>query len=135
MGMRMTLKKIIFASALIIFSMIFLTVGSKGYEHLDEDEAVEMMKNNPDIIILDVRTQAEYEKRHIPGALLVPIEKLREGDFSALPDKDKTILVYCWTGRRAEDSAKILSENGYENVYEFGGLVTWTGEVEGEETD
>ena len=128
-------KKIIFAAALIIFSMIFLTAGSKGYEHLDDNEAMEMMKNNPDIIILDVRTQAEYEKKHIPGALLVPIEKLREGDFSLLPDKDKTILIYCWTGRRADDSAKILSENGYKNVYEFGGLISWFGEVEGTDAD
>lgn len=128
-------KKIISTAALIIFSMIFLTACGKGYTHLEKNDAMEMMKKNPDIIILDVRTQEEYEKKHIPGALLVPIEKLREGDFSALPDKNKTILIYCWTGRRAEDSAAILVENGYTNIYEFGGLVNWTGELEGSDAD
>lgn len=126
----MTMKKIV----LILLAMIFSGCGNNTV-HINQQEALEIMEEDPDIFIVDVRTQDEYDKKHIPGALLVPIEKLRAGDFSALPDKNKTILLYCWTGRRAEDSAAILIDKGYRKVYEFGGLVDWTGEVEGYETE
>ena len=47
-----------------------------------------------------------------------------------LPDKNKTVLLYCRTGRRSEIAAKTLIELGYTNVYDFGGITTdWTGEV------
>ena len=92
-----------------------------------------MMADNPDAIVLDVRTHEEYERKHIPSALLVPIEELRNGNFSSLPDKNQTILIYCWTGRRAEDAAQILADNDYKNVYEFGGLVDWTGSLSGKD--
>ena len=107
------------------------TAGS--YQHLTPEDAAKVMQTENNIIILDVRTQEEYDKKHIPNAVLLPIEELRKGNFELLPDKNQKILVYCWTGRRAEDSAKILAENGYKNVYDFGGLVEWTGEVEGSE--
>lgn len=129
----MTLKKIFLTLTIFIF-MIFSGCGN-NFKHISHDEAKKIIAENPDAIILDVRTQEEYDKKHIPKALLVPIDNLRAGDFSALPDKNKIILVYCRTGRRAEDSAKILTEHGYKNVYDFGGLVDWTGEVEGSEVE
>ena len=64
---------------------------------------------------------------------MVPIDHLRIEKFEALPDKDRMILIYCWTGRRAEEATKILADHGYKKVYEFGGLVDWTGAVEGTE--
>lgn len=121
--------------ALMIFVCMLSTACGNDFKNISHDEAKKIIAENPDAIILDVRTQEEYDKKHIPKALLVPIENLRAGDFSTLPDKNKIILVYCWTGRRAEDSAKILIEHGYKNVYDFGGLVDWTGEVEGSEVE
>jgi len=120
---------------LLIICAALMIAGCGGNEpkHITQDEAQAMIASNPDAIILDVRTPEEYEKEHIPDALLVPIDDLRAEDFSKLPDKDAMILVYCWTGRRAEDSAKILVEHGYKHVYEFGGLVDWTGAFEGME--
>ena len=122
--------------ALLMICVLFLMTGCGGneYKHLTQDEAQKMISSNPSAIILDVRTQDEYEKKHIPNALLVPIDDLKNGDFSKLPDKNATILTYCWTGRRAQDSAAILADHGYKNVYELGGLVDWTGAVEGTET-
>mgnify|MGYP002627381456 CR=1 FL=1 len=114
----------------VIFLSFLLTGCSLNTaKHLTQDEAKEIMSSNPDAIILDVRSLDEYEKKHIPKAVLLPIDRLKEGDFSKLPDKDATILVYCWTGRRAEKAANLLAEHGYKNVYDFGGLVDWTGEV------
>ena len=119
--------------AVLVVATIFVTACGKTDIHITQEDAARIMKSNPDAIVLDVRTKEEFDKRHLPNALLVPIDNLRAGDFSKLPDKDATILIYCWTGRRAEDSAAILLEHGYKRVYEFGGLIDWTGAVEGTE--
>ena len=125
------MKKFLTAALMILIVALMTGCGETEYKHLTHEDAQQIMKSNPDAIILDVRTQDEFDKKHILNALLVPIENLRDGDFSKLPDKDATILIYCWTGRRAEDAAIILVEHGYKNVYEFGGLVDWTGSVSG----
>jgi len=127
-----TLKKFL----LIICAAVMLTgCGGNEFTHLTQDDAQRIMRANSDAVIVDVRTPEEFAKKHIPNARLVPIDELRAGDFSKLPDKNATLLIYCWTGRRAEDSAKILINAGYKKVYEFGGLVDWTGAVEGSEVD
>ena len=118
---------------IICAAVLIAGCGTVEPKHLTHDEARAMMSSNPNAIIVDVRAQDEYDKKHIPGALLVPIDDLKAGDFSKLPDKNATLLVYCWTGRRAEDAAKILADKGYKNVYDFGGLINWTGKVEGHE--
>ncbi len=129
------MKKIF--AVLMICSLIFFT-GCGGEQHatfksLPQNEAVKMMAEKPDAIILDVRTADEFEKKHIPKAKSVPLEVFQDGNFSSLPDKNATILIYCWTGRRAQDAAQILADKGYKNVYEFGGMVNWTGPIEGAE--
>lgn len=131
------MKKILSAVSLIILTLALFT-GCGGeekftYKHLTQDEAKKMIADNPSAIILDVRTPDEYEKKHIPNAVLVPLDDLRNGKFEALPDKNQTIMTYCWTGRRAQDAAQILADKGYKNVYEFGGLVDWMGRLEGTE--
>ena len=109
--------------------------GANTYQHLTPSEAAEIIHTDKTILLLDVRTLEEYEKKHIPNAVLLPIEELRKGNFSPLQDKNQKILIYCWTGRRAEDAAKILVDEGYTNVFEFGGLVDWTGNIEGSEVN
>ena len=120
---------------LLSLNLIILSTGCGGnsFKHLTHEEAIKMVRENQGAVVVDVRAQDEFDKKHIQGAILVPIEDLRNGDFSKLPDKDATLLLYCWTGRRAEDAAQILADNGYKNVYEFGGIADWKGPVEGSE--
>lgn len=128
------MKKFLSIAALMILLVALCTgCGGVTYKHLTHDEAKKMIAENPNVIIVDVRTQEEYDNKHIPNAVLIPIDDLKAGDFSKLPDKNATILTYCWTGRRAEDASKILADKGYKNVYEFGGIIDWTGEFEGVE--
>lgn len=82
-----------------------------------------------DVIILDVRTQAEFAEGHIPNALLLPDNEIKQRAEELLPDKEQTILVYCRSGRRSELAAKELIQLGYTNVYDFGGILDWTGDV------
>ena len=121
-------------SAAILAAAVFITslfTGcGKGYRHISQEEAARMMEKDKSVIVVDVRRKDEYDKQHIPGAILVPIEDIREGRLDAIPDKNSKLLLYCWTGRRSEDAADMLASYGYQHVYEFGGLVDWDGAVE-----
>jgi len=83
------------------------------------------MIDSEEVIILDVRTQEEFEESRIEGALLIPDYEIKELAEELLPDKEATILVYCRTGRRSELASRALIEMGYQNVYDFGGIVDW----------
>ena len=94
------------------------------YEQISPQEAKERMDKETDVIILDVRTQEEYDSRHIKNAVCLPNEDiLREPDI--LPDKGRQILVYCRSGNRSKQAAQKLADMGYENVLEFGGILDW----------
>lgn len=122
--------------ALVVLIVAICTgCGAAGtYRHLTPEDAQKIIDTESDVIILDVRTPEEYAKSHIPDAVLLPVEEIRQGNFALLPDKNQKILVYCWTGRRAGEAAKILVENGYKNICEFGGLVDWNGALVGNDS-
>lgn len=93
------------------------------------NEAMEMMETEEGYIILDVRTMEEYKEGHIPGAICVPNETIGEHEIEELPDKEQMILVYCRSGNRSKQAAAKLAEQGYTQIYEFGGIMDWPGEV------
>ena len=96
----------------------------KTYEQISPQEAKKRMDNEDDVIILDVRTQEEYDSGHIKNAVCLPNEDiLSEPDI--LPDKGRQIMVYCRSGNRSKQAAQKLADMGYENVLEFGGILDW----------
>lgn len=96
----------------------------KTYEQISPQEAKKRMDNEEDVIILDVRTQEEYDSGYIKNAVCLPNEDiLSEPDI--LPDKGQQILVYCRSGNRSKQAAQKLADMGYENVLEFGGILDW----------
>ena len=101
----------------------------KTYRQVSPEEAAAMMEEETDYIILDVRTQEEYETAHIPGAICIPNETIGTGDIPELPDKDQLILVYCRSGNRSKQASEKLAKQGYTNIVEFGGINSWTGET------
>lgn len=104
------------------------------YHKISAEDAKKRMDSGDDIIILDVRTQAEYDESHIPGAILIPNETIGNGKPEQLPDTDKEILVYCRSGNRSAQAAKKLVEAGYTQIYDFGGIMDWPYDtVSGEE--
>ena len=106
------------------------TVGDKKtYRQVSPEEAAAMMEEETDYIILDVRTQEEYEAAHIPVAICIPNETIGTGDIPELPDKDQLILVYCRSGNRSKQASEKLAKQGYTNIVEFGGINSWTGKT------
>jgi phage shock protein E len=75
--------------------------------------------------LVDVRTEAEYLEKRIPGALLLPVEDMTAKAAAMLPDKNTPVIVYCHSGRRSAIAAKTLIGMGYAQVYDMGGIQNW----------
>ena len=101
------------------------------YKMVSMAEGLEIAKNNPDAIIVDVRRDDEYKAGHIPGAVLLTMETITaETAAKVLPDKNQMILIYCRSGRRSKIAARNLLDLGYTNLIEFGGILDYKGKVE-----
>lgn len=130
------MKELFLLAAVICFGMAILKFYSarmgrsapqaaeKPRSVLSPEEAKQRLKANPDAILLDVRTQEEYDEGHIPGAVCFPNEDI----LPELPlpfEKGAEILVYCHSGRRSAEAAEKLKHMGYANVSDFGGIQDW----------
>ena len=100
------------------------------YVNITAEKAKEIMDSEEGYIILDVRTQEEYDQGHIPGAIVISHEEIAEKAEEVLTGKDQLILVYCRSGRRSKIAAEALVGLGYTNIKEFGGIIDWPYETE-----
>ena len=103
--------------------------GTKSYRQISMAEAIAMMEEESDYILLDVLTPEEFSEKHIPGATNVPNETIGSEEIPELPDKDQLILVYCRSGNRSKQASEKLVKLGYTNIVEFGGIIDWPGET------
>ena len=98
------------------------------YIKITPAEAKELMDTQT-VIVLDVRTQEEYDGGHIKDAVLLDSGDVSVKAATVIPDKDATILVYCRSGNRSAAASKQLIEMGYTKVMDFGGIMDWPYEV------
>lgn len=96
----------------------------KSSADLTAEEAKERMEENPDLILLDVRTQEEFDEGHIPGAVCLPNEFIT-ADMPFPFEKDAEVLIYCRSGHRSAEAADKLRDMGFSNVFDFGGILDW----------
>lgn len=123
--------------AAVVFALALLLTGcakapdgaEKGFTIISQEEAREMMARDDGHIVLDVRRLDEFEAGHIPGAVCLPNEDIGTEPPEELPDLDQIILIYCRSGNRSKQAAQKLAEMGYTKVFEFGGIIDWTGEI------
>ena len=128
------MKKLIF----LLLAVMMLTACGQDkendreavYVNITAEEAKKIMDSEEGYIILDVRTQEEYDQGHIPGAMLIPNTEIETKAEEVLMDKDQLLLVYCRSGRRSKLASEILVELGYTNIKEFGGIIDWPYEIE-----
>ena len=99
------------------------------YEQINAQQAKEIMDSEKDYIIIDARTQEEFDEGHIKGAILIPEYEISSRAEKELTDKDQLILVYCRSGRRSKIASQALVDLGYTNVKEFGGIIDWPYEI------
>ena len=100
-----------------------------SYRQISQEQAKSMMEEDDGHIIVDVRRMDEYEQGHIQGAVCIPNETILAEPPKELNDYDQIILIYCRSGNRSKQAAQKLADMGYRNIYEFGGINTWTGEI------
>ncbi len=75
-------------------------------------------------LLIDVRTPEEFASGHISGAVNIPLDSL-QNRLSEVP-QDEAVVVYCRSGNRSSQAARILEQAGYSNIYDLGGLNTWS---------
>lgn len=99
-----------------------------NFKMISQVEAKKIMDNEK-CIILDVRTEEEFEEQHIFDAILLPLDKIENDIEKVISNKNEKILVYCRSGKRSKEASYIMAQKGYTNVLEFGGIIDWPFEV------
>ena len=109
---------------LIFTNVALANATDAGYINITADAAKQMIDENQSIVILDVRTLAEYKSGHIDGSKLIPLLELEER-INAI-DGNSAVIVYCRRGVKSEKASKILLDHGFDKVYKMkGGLNAW----------
>jgi len=96
------------------------------YHKIDAKTAKVAFDTQSDIIIIDVRTEGEYNNGHIIDAINIPLGEVEMSVLEQFPNKDENLYVYCRSGNRSAQAAKLLVNQGYTNVYDFGGVIDWS---------
>lgn len=99
---------------------------SKDYESMDVYEFDQLVSYGDSVVVLDVRTTEEFAEGHLPNAIQIDVNTgaFRQEALRLLP-KDKTIAVYCRSGRRSVAAAEELAVEGYKVVNMEGGILAW----------
>ena len=94
--------------------------------HIIPMNAIRLINNNDDALIIDVRTSAEFGKGHIRGARNIPISSLKDKLDSLPQNKDAAVLAYCNSGASSSSACRVLSRAGFSNVHNIaGGINAW----------
>ena len=131
----MTMKKLMIILALLIPALLLAGCAVDKPADSAQTETAEVRFISPadakalmgseDVVLLDVRTQEEYDAGHIEGAILMPYDEISQRTDELPADKDKTIIVYCRSGSRAAAAGSTLLSLGYTQVYNLGGINSW----------
>lgn len=118
---------ILLLTSTFVFIQISRNKSQKNtYENVSAEKTKQMIDTD-NLIVIDVRTESEYENAHLSGALLVPLQEIKDnlhnlGDIS----KNQKILVMCKSGYRSAIASKILAQRGYKKVYNLeNGILGW----------
>ena len=95
------------------------------YNSISSEEAKRMLDEDDNVILLDVRTEAEHSVEKIPGSIVIPINELEMRILDKFSDKSTQIIIYCQGGVRSKAAVELLIDLGYTNIYDLGGIVDW----------
>jgi len=134
----MSLKKFIalaFSVSLVIGAALTggcVLDGTAIIEDITPQEAftlIQSNQNNPDFVIIDVRTSAEFAEGHIENATIIDFYSETFRDTLNTLDKDKAYLIYCRVGGRSGSALDIMAELNFKEAYNIlGGINQWNTE-------
>ena len=97
------------------------------FQTIDGEELYRRLATGESVVILDVRTETEFQDRHIPGSTLVPLHEL-EGRLNELPNSSTPIALVCQHGQRGAAACRFLAEHGFSPLLNLeGGIDAWPG--------
>ena len=111
-----------FITAAFLFLSSFACAQQDQTKSISMEQFKEILKNDKDIIVLDVRTPDETATGMIENAINIPVQVLEQRVDELEKYKDKEIFVICRTQNRAPIGASILTANGYKAKYVIGGM-------------
>ena len=121
-----------------IFSVIAATVFAIGcgqrYDSVNAEEFAKVLEN-PEMQLIDTRSPEEFDKGHIPSAINIHVDSEDFYDKMNTIDKLRPVAIYCRGGRQSEIAAERFAGSGYDVTELEGGLLTWEGEIEKQETE
>ena len=106
---------------------IFNWFGSRG-NALSMAQAMENIKNDDSIRLVDVRSPEEYRDEHIPGSISIPLDQLNRIE-QLIPDKNATIYAYCHSGSRSGMAVAAMGRMGYTKATNIGGIMSYRGQL------
>jgi len=100
--------------------------------NLTQEDWVSQLHADPNAVILDVRTEDEFNEGFIPNAINIDINSGQQFvDAAEALDQQKKYFVYCRSGMRSAKACEIMNHLGFKNAYNLtGGILAWDGEVE-----
>lgn len=129
-----TIKNILRAATLVAVAVLVTACsGDREYDTLSATEFATALADDPNAVVLDVRTSAEVAEGYIPGEEVVFIDFLAPGFEAHAKDLDpsKSYYVYCRSGKRSAQAAGVLANLGFDEVHNLsGGILVWTGDLE-----
>lgn len=95
-------------------------------DKISQNELSNLIQEGGDILLIDVRTEGEYDQGHLPGAIVIPYDEFDTRYKDILEFKDKPIVLYCHVGGMGDYAGGVLLKNGFTNVKNLdGGINGW----------
>ena len=126
----MSISTIVNISLYVIIAWFFYNrfARVKGLKNISQTEFLDTIKKDGNNILIDVREQAEYKEGHISNAINIPLSQLKNRILE-IPE-DKEVILYCQSGMRSKQAARILSKNGFLNLsHLLGGIAAYSGKL------
>lgn len=116
---------------LFLVGCTYLRPKQNSMSNLTQNQWAEQLSAQPDAVVLDVRTEEEFESGYIPNAQNIDL-RMGQGFIDALQelDKEKTYFVYCRSGARSAQACQLMGQLGFTTTYNLlGGIMEWEGDV------
>ena len=113
--------------ALLVAVILAPLVAQPAPGKISPQAARELLVNDKNAILIDVRTKEEFQQGRIAGSILLPYDQITAASAAKLigNDRNRTVVLYCRSGNRSAVAASTLRSLGFSRVYDLGGINAW----------